>query len=59
MIANEKYLSFCGSLQDAKSFVRDMREISNSTGIDFPKVMNDFLFDLSVKIEEMENEAHI
>lgn len=50
MIVIEKYLRFDGLAQDALSFVEFMREIQDE-GIEFPKVLNDFVFSIEVALQ--------
>ena len=50
MIVIEKYLRFEGTPGDALSFVNDMRE-AQETGLEYPKVFNDFMFGLEVALQ--------
>jgi hypothetical protein len=52
------YLRFEGSEADAASFVQDMRELQSTTGLDYPKVFNDFLFAIEVALENA-NAEHV
>lgn len=49
------YLRFDGTFEDALSFVRAMRELQRS-GLDYPKVFNDFLFAIEVRLQ---NEGYL
>lgn len=45
------YLDFSGTAQDALTFVRDMRGIEAATGMDYPKVFNDFLYAIELNLQ--------
>ena len=47
--AQEKYLSFNGLPQDAITLVDSLHETYN--GVDMPKVLNDFVFNLEVALQ--------
>lgn len=51
MIVIEKYLRFEGLSADALEFVDSMREIQDDTGIEFPKVFRDFIFNIEVALQ--------
>ena len=52
----ECYLSFEGRADDAQWFVEQMREMQSTTGLDYPKVFNDFLFAIEVALTNKEGE---
>ena len=52
----ERYLSFEGRADDAQWFVEQMREMQSTTGLDYPKVFNDFLFAIEVALTNKEGE---
>lgn len=49
--AKNWYLQFEGAPQDALSFVQEMRELQNDTGLEFGKVLSDFLFAIEVALQ--------
>ena len=49
--ASEKFLSFDGLVGDAKQFVDDVRRVYNEAGENMPKVLNDFIFNIEVKLQ--------
>lgn len=49
--AVEKFLSFDGHVGDARSFVDNVRETYNEARKDMPKVLNDFIFNIEVKLQ--------
>ena len=52
--ASNRYLSFEGRADDAQWFVEQMREMQSVTGLDYPKVFNDFLFAIEVALSNEE-----
>lgn len=54
--ASNWYLSFEGRADAAQGFVDQMREMQNMTGLDYPKVFNDFLFAIEVALSNEEGE---
>ena len=51
--AREKYLSFDGLPQDALSFIDSIRGVFDESGSDMPKVLNDFVFNLEVALQNI------
>lgn len=49
--ANEKYLSFNGYEADAWVLVQRLRYVYDKAGEDMPKVINDFVFNLEVALQ--------
>ena len=49
--ASEKFLSFNGLVEDAKSFVDEVREDYDEARSDMPKVLNDFIFNIEVELQ--------
>jgi len=49
--AQEKYLRFDGLPADALSFVESIRTVFDESGSDMPKVLNDFVFNLEVALQ--------
>jgi hypothetical protein len=49
--AREKYLSFDGLPADALSFVESIRSVFDEAGSDMPKVLNDFVFNIEVALQ--------
>jgi len=47
----EKYLKFDGLANDALSFVDSIRNVFDASGNDMPKVLNDFVFNLEVALQ--------
>jgi hypothetical protein len=47
----EKYLKFDGLSSDALSFVDDIRNAFDASGCDMPKVINDFVFNIEVALQ--------
>jgi hypothetical protein len=51
--AQEKYLKFDGLPNDALRFVDDIRNVFDASGNDMPKVLNDFVFNLEVALQNI------
>jgi hypothetical protein len=51
--AQEKYLKFEGLPNDALSFVENVRNAYDESGNDMPKVLNDFVFNLEVALQNI------
>ena len=51
--AQEKYLKFDGLSNDALRFVDDIRNVFDASGSDMPKVLNDFVFNLEVALQNI------
>ena len=49
--AQEKYLQFDGLPADALSFVDHIRNVFDQAGGDMPKVLNDFVFNIEVALQ--------
>jgi hypothetical protein len=47
----EKYLSFDGLPADALRFVESIRSVFDQAGSDMPKVLNDFVFNIEVALQ--------
>lgn len=54
--ASNRYLSFEGRADAAQGFVDQMRELQNMTGLDYPRVFNDFLFAIELALNGEEGE---
>jgi hypothetical protein len=48
---SEKYLSFDGPHQDALRFVQEIRQTYDEAGMDMGKVLNDFVFNIEVCLQ--------
>lgn len=51
LIAQEKYLQFKGYETDALNLVNDIRHAFDKAQMDMPKVMNDFVFNIEVALQ--------
>jgi hypothetical protein len=51
--AHEKYLSFTGHPRDAHALIVHLREVHDYSGFDMPKVLNDFVFNLEVQLQNI------
>ena len=51
--AHEKYLSFTGYPNDAYDLVEHLRDVHDQSGFDMPKVLNDFVFNLEVQLQNI------
>ena len=49
--ASEKALSFNGDSQTALYLVNDLRESYQANGMDMPKMLNDFVFNIEVALQ--------
>jgi hypothetical protein len=49
--AQEKYLAFNGYPADALRFIDSVTTAFDEAGIDMPKVLNDFVFNLEVALQ--------
>ena len=49
--AQEKYLTFRGYESDALRLVEDIRSAFDASGNDMPKVLNDFVFNIEVALQ--------
>jgi hypothetical protein len=49
--ASEKALSFNGDSQTALYLVNDLRESYQANGMDIPKMLNDFVFNIEVALQ--------
>ena len=49
--ASEKALSFNGDSQSALHLVNDLRESYQANGMDMPKMLNDFVFNIEVALQ--------
>lgn len=49
--AREKYLIFEGLPSDALSFVEHIREVFDESGFEMSKILNDFVFNLEVSLQ--------
>jgi hypothetical protein len=49
--ASEKALSFNGDSQAALYLVNDLRESYQANGMDMPKMLNDFVFNIEVALQ--------
>jgi hypothetical protein len=49
--AQEKYLAFNGLPADALSFVESIRSVFDLAGSDMPKILNDFVFNIEVALQ--------
>lgn len=45
------YLCFDGSFEDALNFVQSMRGMQNDHGLDYPKILHDFIFAIEVRLQ--------
>jgi hypothetical protein len=50
---HEKYLSFDGHPSDAHTLVGHLRDVHGQSGSDMPKVLNDFVFNLEVQLQNI------
>ena len=50
--ASEKALSFNGDSQTALYLVNDLRESYQQNGMDMPKMLNDFVFNIEVALQD-------
>jgi hypothetical protein len=51
LIAQEKYLKFTGYETDALNLVNDIRHVFDTAQMDMPKVINDFVFNIEVALQ--------
>ena len=51
LIAQEKYLKFTGYETDALNLVNDIRHAFDTANMDMPKVINDFVFNIEVALQ--------
>ena len=49
--AQEKYLTFKGYESDALNLVGELRSAFDASGGDMPKVLNDFVFNIEVSLQ--------
>ena len=49
--ASEKYLSFKGDANYAMRLVDSLREVYDSSGCEMPKMLNDFVFNIEVALQ--------
>lgn len=49
--ASEKSLSFSGVAEDALNLVADIRMTYEIAGVDMPKMLNDFVFNMEVALQ--------
>jgi hypothetical protein len=49
--AQEKYLTFKGYETDALNLVGELRSAFDTAGMDMPKVLNDFVFNIEVALQ--------
>jgi len=50
--ASEKALAFHGDSQTALYLVNDLRESYQQNGMDMPKMLNDFVFNIEVALQD-------
>jgi hypothetical protein len=51
LIAQEKYLKFTGYETDALNLVNDIRHVFDTAQMDMPKVINDFVLNIEVDLQ--------
>jgi hypothetical protein len=51
--ASEKYLSYKGDTQYALSLNNEIRKAFAIAGMDMPKMLNDFLFNIEVQLQNV------
>lgn len=51
--AQEKYLAFNGYAGDAYALVSHLRDVHDQLGFDMPKVLNDFVFNIEVQLQNI------
>ena len=50
--ANERALSFDGDVHTAMSLAESIRDAYDASGMDMPKMLNDFIFNIEVALQD-------